>query len=56
MIEKVVDIITEFFGGDPTYYDVDANALAWHLIDRGMTLRTNPDQLTIEEVIANEGN
>ena len=36
--EKLVELLTEFYGCDPMYYDVDARALAQHLVDRGVTV------------------
>ena len=35
--EKLVELLTEFYGVDPMYHGVDANALADHLIDHGVT-------------------
>ena len=35
--EKLVELITEFYGCDPMYYDVDALAIAQHLIDNSVT-------------------
>ena len=35
--EKLVELLTEFYGCDPMYYDVDALAIAQHLIDHGVT-------------------
>lgn len=37
--EKLVELLTEFYGCDPMYYDVDALAIAQHLIDHGVTVQ-----------------
>ena len=37
--EKLVELLTEFYGCDPMYYDVDALAIAQHLIDNGVTVQ-----------------
>ena len=35
--EKLIELLTEFYGSDPMYYGVDASAIAQHLIDNGVT-------------------
>ena len=37
--EKLVELLTEFYGCDPMYYDVDALAIADHLISNGVTVQ-----------------
>ena len=37
--EKLVELLTEFYGCDPMYYDVDALAMAQHLIANGVTVQ-----------------
>ena len=37
--EKLVELLTEFYGCDPMYYDVDAFAIAQHLITNGVTVQ-----------------
>ena len=37
--EKLVELITEFYGCDPVYYDVDALAIADHLVSNGVTVQ-----------------
>ena len=37
--EKLVELLTEFYGCDPMYYDVDALAIAQHLVDNGVTVQ-----------------
>ena len=37
--EKIVELLTEFYGCDPMYYDVDALAIAQHLITHGVTVQ-----------------
>ena len=36
--EKLVELLTEFYGCDPMYYDVDALAIADHLVSNGVTV------------------
>ena len=37
--EKLVELLTEFFGCDPMYYNVDALAIADHLVSNGVTVQ-----------------
>lgn len=37
--EKLVELLTEFYGCDPMYYGVDALAIAQHLIANGVTVK-----------------
>ena len=37
--ERLVELLTEFYGCDPMYYDVDALAIAQHLIARSVTVQ-----------------
>ena len=37
--EKLVELLTEFYGCDPMYYDVDALAIAQHLTTYGVTVQ-----------------
>ena len=37
--EKLVELLTEFYGCDPMYYDVDALAIADHLISNRVTVQ-----------------
>ena len=37
--EKLTELLTEFYGCDPIYYDVDALAIADHLISNGVTVQ-----------------
>ena len=37
--EKLVELLTEFYGCDPMYYDVDALAIADHLASNGVTVQ-----------------
>ena len=37
--EKLVELLTEFYGCDPMYYGVDALAIAQHLIAHGVTVQ-----------------
>ena len=36
--EKLVELLTEFYGCDPMYYGDDALAIAQYLVDRGVTV------------------
>ena len=38
VMEKLVELLTEFYGCDPMYYNVDALAIADHLISNGVTV------------------
>ena len=48
--EKLVELLTEFYGCDPMYYDVDALAIAQHLISHGVTVQEwiNSDEMLPE--------
>ena len=37
--KKLVELLTEFYGCDPMYYDVDALAIADHLVSNGVTVQ-----------------
>ena len=37
--EKLVELLTEFYGCDPMYYGVDALAIAQHLTNYGVTVQ-----------------
>ena len=37
--EKLVELLTEFYGCDPMYYDVNALAIADHLVSNGVTVQ-----------------
>ena len=37
--EKLVEFLADFYGCDPMYYDVDALAIAQHLITHGVTVQ-----------------
>ena len=37
--EKLVELLTEFYGCDPMYYNVDALAIADHLVNNGVTVQ-----------------
>ena len=37
--EKLVELLTEFYGCDPMYYNIDALAIADHLISNGVTVQ-----------------
>ena len=37
--KKLVELLTEFYGCDPMYYNVDALAIANHLINNGVTVQ-----------------
>ena len=50
VMEKLVELLTEFYGCDPMYYDVDALAIAQHLISHGVTVQEwiNSDEMLPE--------
>ena len=37
--EKLVELLTEFYGCDPMYYNVDTLAIADHLVSNGVTVQ-----------------
>ena len=37
--EKLVELLTEFYGCDPMYYNVDALAIADHFVNNGITVQ-----------------
>ena len=37
--EKLVELLTEFYGCDPMYYNVDALAIANYLVSNGVTVQ-----------------
>ena len=37
--EKLIELLTDFYGCDNMYYDVDALAMAQHLIANGVTVQ-----------------
>lgn len=39
VMERLVELLTEFYGCDPMYYGVDALAIAHHLIAHGVTVQ-----------------
>ena len=39
VMEKLVELLADFYGCDPMYYDVDALAIAQHLIANGVTVQ-----------------
>ena len=45
--EKLVELLTEFYGCDPMYYGVDALAITQHLISHGVTVQEwiNSDEM-----------
>ncbi len=51
--EKLVELLTEFYGCDPMYYDVDALAIAQHLVDRGVIFQNSNLIRTIEQSYKN---
>ena len=48
--EKLVELLTEFYGCDPMYYGVDALAITQHLISHGVTVQEwiNSDEMLPE--------
>ena len=48
--EKLVELLADFYGCDPMYYDVDALAIAQHLITHGVTVQEwiNSDEMLPE--------
>ena len=44
--EKLVELLTEFYGCDPMYYNVDVLAIADHLVAHGVTVQ---DWVSVED-------
>ena len=49
--EKLVELLTEFYGCDPMYYGDDALAIAQHLVDRGVTV---PQWISVDDRLPDE--
>ena len=54
--EKLVELLTEFYGVDPMYHGVDANALADHLIAHGVTVQECAYWQYIEDDVDEDNN
>ena len=39
VMEQLAELLTEFYGCDPMYYNVDALAIADHLVSNGVTVQ-----------------
>ena len=50
--EKLVELMTEFYGCDPMYYNVDAFAIADHLVTNGVTVQ---EWIPVTERLPEEG-
>ena len=50
--EKLVELLTEFYGCDPMYYDVDALAIAQHLITHGVMVQ---EWISVKDRLPEEG-
>ena len=50
--EKLVELLTEFYGCDPMYYGVDALAVAQHLIANGVTVQ---EWISVEDRLPEHG-
>ena len=50
--EKLVELLTEFYGCDPMYYNVDALAIAQHLIANGVTVQDGNDNNVLTKWIS----
>lgn len=50
--EKLIGLLTEFYGCDPMYYDVDALAIAQHLITHGVTVQ---EWVSVEDRLPEHG-
>lgn len=54
VLGKLVEMLAEFYGVDPMYHGVDANALADHLIAHGVTVQERGNWVTLTDC-SNEG-
>ena len=50
--EKLVELLTEFYGCDPMYYGVDALAITQHLISHGVTVQ---EWISVEDRLPEHG-
>ena len=50
--EKLVELLTEFYGCDPMYYGDDALAIAQYLVDRGVTV---PQWISVDDRLPEAG-
>ena len=50
--EKIVELLTEFYGCDPMYYDVDTLAIAQHLTNHGVTVQ---EWISVDDRLPEEG-
>lgn len=51
--EKLIELLTEFYGCDPMYYDVDALAIADYLINNGVTVQ---EWISVEDRLPEDSN
>ena len=49
--EKLVELLTDLYGCDPAYYDVDACAIAQHLVANGVTM---PQWISVDDRLPDE--
>ena len=50
--EKLVELLSDFYGCDPMYYGVDALAVAQHLIANGVTVQ---EWISVDDRLPEEG-
>ena len=50
--DKLVELLTEFYGCDPMYYGDDALAIAQYLVDRGITV---PQWISVDDRLPETG-
>ena len=50
--KKLVELLTEFYGCDPIYFDVDALTLAQHLLDHGVTVQ---EWISVDDRLPEDG-
>ena len=51
--EKLVELLTEFYGCDPMYYNVDALAIADYLVANGVTVQ---EWISVEDMLPEDSN
>ena len=51
--EKLVELLTEFYGCDPMYYNVDALAIADYLLSNGVTVQ---EWISVEDRLPEDSN
>ena len=49
--EKLVELLTSYYGVDPAYYDVDAPSIADHLLANGVVVREKGEWMEMVDCV-----